>query len=66
MMEIPTPREIVHSVVQNFPEEWIGDGFAPIFIEDNRVWLRWPDSPRIIRIEVVELPSDQWPRLPEL
>lgn len=32
----------------------------------NRLWLRHPDRDTIIRIEVTELPRQDWPSLPEL
>lgn len=46
--------------------QMVWGGFAPVYREGNRLWLRHPDRDTIIRIEVTELPRQDWPSLPEL
>lgn len=59
-MENPTPQDVLNKIATSFPPEWVG-GFVSVYQENNRIWLRRPGRETIIRIEVTELPRDQWP-----
>lgn len=63
-MEKPTVEEVANHIAANLPPGW-GKGFMPVYIDGNQVWLRSPGRERIIRIDVVDLPRDQWPSIKE-
>ncbi len=65
LMDKPTVERVVQHIAATLPASW-GGGFMPVFVEGNRLWLRHPDRDTIIRIEVTELPRQDWPSLPEL
>ncbi len=65
VMEKPTVDDVLSNIESALPRNWLG-GFIPLYREGNRLWLRNPDWENIIRIEVAELPRDQWPELPSI
>lgn len=63
VMEKPTPQEVIDNIVATLPPKWFDGGFMPIYQDSQGIWLRRPGRQTIIRIEVKELPRDQWPSL---
>jgi len=67
-MEIPTARKLLRRIERRaFRPEWFEEDAIQLLMDldegKGTLWYRHPDSDKVLKISVEELPREQWPTL---